>query len=74
MTFGYKSILVRNAIPEIKKAVREISIQKNIINNLHIIKKDYLGLNGYYVSGIILGLIKFGIISEKEIKINNQIY
>ncbi len=68
LTFGYKSILVRNAIPEIKKTVRQLSIQKNVIDSLHIIKEGHGSLNGYYVSGILLGLLKFGIVSEEDIQ------
>jgi hypothetical protein len=64
LTFGYKSILVRNAIPEVKNAVRQISTQKGIIDKLYT-AKGYKKLNGYYVSGIIEGLIKFTVISPE---------
>jgi len=62
LTFGYKSIIVRNAVPELKNTVRRISTQKNIIDKLYL-ARGYKKLNGYYVSGIIEGLIKFNIIS-----------
>lgn len=64
LTFGYKAILVRNAITDVRDTVRQLSIQKNIINNLHI-AKGMGSLNGYYVSGIIEGLIKYGVIDRK---------
>jgi len=64
LTFGYKSILVRNAIPEVKNTVREISQQKGILDNLYI-AKGCKKLNGHYVSGIIEGLIKFGVLPPR---------
>ena len=63
LTYGYKAILVRNSIKEIKDVVKEIATQKEIINNIYI-ARGYKKLNGYYVSGIIEGLIKFNIISS----------
>ena len=62
LTFGYKSIIVRNAVSELKNTVRRISTEKNIIDKLYI-ARGYKKLNGYYVSGIIEGLIKFNVIS-----------
>lgn len=67
LTFGYKAILVRNSIKEIKDVVKEIATQKEIINNTYI-ARGYKNLNGYYVSGIIEGLIKFNIIPPKYAK------
>ena len=67
LTFGYKAILVKNAIEDVKSAVKEISIQKDIIDNLYI-AKGYKKLNGYYVSGIIEGLIRLGVVSSKYIE------
>lgn len=64
LTFGYKSILVRNAIDEVKNAVKGLCFQKNCMDNLYI-AEGYNKLNGYYVSGIIEGLIKLNIISSK---------
>ena len=66
LTYGYKSILVRNAIVGVKNAVKEISIQKDIIDYLYI-AQGYKKLNGYYVSGIIEGLIKFNVISPEYV-------
>jgi hypothetical protein len=64
LTFGYKSILVRNAIDDVKNTVEQLSMQKNIIDKLYI-AKGLDKLNGYYVSGIIEGLIKHNIIPDK---------
>jgi len=71
LTFGYKSILVKNTIPEVKSMVRGILSKKKALKNLYI-SKGYLGLNGYYVSGIIEGLIKFNIISSKYVNTNYE--
>ena len=71
LTFGYKSILVRNAIDEVKNAVEEISIEKDIVDILYI-AKGYKKLNEYYVSRIIEGLIKFNIISPKGGWLGNE--
>ncbi|MEA3378973.1 MAG: HAD-IIB family hydrolase [Nanoarchaeota archaeon] len=67
ITFGYKSILVRNATNEVKKAVKNICFEKNCIDTLYI-AKGYGKLNGYYVSGIIEGLIKLNIVPQKYIQ------
>ena len=67
ITFGYKSILVRNAIDEVKKAVKNICFEKSCTDTLYI-AKGYGKLNGYYVSGIIEGLIKLNFISQKYIQ------
>jgi hypothetical protein len=68
LTYGYRSVLVRNAIDAVRHTVRHESIEQNTIDRLHIIKSDMGGLNGYYVSGIIQGLIKFKIIDSSYAK------
>jgi len=65
LTFGYKSILVRNAINEVKKAVKSICFEKNCTDALYI-AKGYGKLNGNYVSGIIEGLIRLNLVPEKK--------
>ena len=64
LTSGYKSIIVKNAIDEVKNTVKNVCFQRNCSDCLYI-AKGYKKLNGYYVSGIIEGLIKFGLIPEK---------
>ena len=63
LTSGYRAIMVRNARAEVKKAVEELAIKNNNLDNLYI-SKGYKKLNGYYVSGIIEGLINFNVVSE----------
>ena len=65
LTFGYSAILVRNAIPEVKKAIKKITKNRKV--NIYI-ARGYKKLNGYYTSGIIEGLIKRGLIDKKYAK------
>jgi len=62
LTFGYRAILVRNAIPEVRDTVQRIMSEKGIRERLYI-ARGYKKLNGYYVSGIIEGLIHFNVTS-----------
>ncbi|MBY9017281.1 MAG: HAD-IIB family hydrolase [Candidatus Lokiarchaeota archaeon] len=64
LIFGYKSILVRNATQRLKNIVRSKLHMHNLHKNVYF-AEGYRNLNGYYVSGIIEGLIKHGIISSK---------
>ncbi len=63
LTNGYWSVVVRNAIDDVKNKTIKIAMQKNILNKLWI-AKGYKNLNGYYVSGIIEGLVHFGFVDE----------
>ena len=67
LTSGYKAILVRNAIEKIRVTVKELMIQEGRLDNLYI-AKGYKKFNGYYVSGIIEGLIKHGLIDESNLE------
>ncbi|MFP4424605.1 MAG: HAD-IIB family hydrolase [Candidatus Woesearchaeota archaeon] len=60
LTAGYKAILVRNAIDEVREEVSRIAEEKQIPCNIYFAKGTD-EFNGYYVSGIIEGLIHFGI-------------
>ncbi len=66
LTSGYKSIIVRNAVSGVKKTAVKVLARKRILDRLYI-AKGYKRLNGYYVSGIIEGLIKFGVVSPKHL-------
>ncbi|MCF7861350.1 HAD-IIB family hydrolase [Candidatus Woesearchaeota archaeon] len=61
LTNGYNAILVRNAINDVKKTVKAICQKKGY--RLYI-AKGYKKLNGYYVSGILEGLIKMGVLDS----------
>ncbi len=71
LTQGYFSIMVRNTIPEVRNEVFNIAKEKGILNKIYI-AEGYGGLNGYYVSGIIEGMIKFKFISEKYLNCNTR--
>ena len=64
LTQGYFAVMVRNTIKTVQDTVLEIAQKKGIEERICTAKggKD---LNGYYVSGIIEALIKFGFVSEK---------
>lgn len=63
LTFGYNSIVVRNAMEEVREDIEE-NLKNNHVHEKLYIAKGYKKLNGYYVSGIIEGLINFGIVKE----------
>lgn len=60
LTAGYKAILVKNAIDEVREQVTEKAKEKGIIERIYFAKgnEEY---NGNYVSGIIEGLKYFGV-------------
>ncbi len=58
LTFGYKAIVVKNAIDDVKQAALSQAANKD---NIYIAKGTD-SLNGYYVSGIIEGLAHFNIL------------
>ncbi len=62
LTYGYCSILVRNAIPGVRVRVRKSWAGKKNAGSLQIINGPLGRLNGYYVSGIIIGLYRLGLI------------
>ncbi len=64
LSVGYKSILVRNATRDVRNVVKGLCFQENCEEMLYI-AEGYGKLNGYYVSGIIEGLIKFEVISKE---------
>ncbi|MGM5482078.1 MAG: HAD-IIB family hydrolase, partial [Nanobdellota archaeon] len=67
LTAGYNSILVRNSIPDVRRKVKNSLAKKSLINRLYI-SRGFKKLNGYYVSGIIEGLINLGLVSTSEIQ------
>ncbi len=67
LTRGYKAILVANAIEEIRTEVIGKSRERNLSSRLYLASgQTDLPLNGNYVSGILEGLVHFGIISRRE--------
>ena len=68
LTFGYRAILVRNALPEVRKQVRQTIKEKGIESFYEAKGWRSKNLNGYYVSGIIEGLIKTGLLEEEVLR------
>lgn len=63
LTCGCRAILVRNAVDDVREIATSKMAEKNMADRLYCAKGAY-GLNGNYVSGIIEGLIHFGVIQE----------
>ena len=64
LTQGYNAVMVRNTISEVREEVRKIAEKKNISSKIYT-AKGYKGLNGFYTSGVIEGLINFGFVEDK---------
>lgn len=66
LTFGYRAVLVRNAMDEVREKVRGIVQEKGFPEKVYFAKGQGT-LNGNYVSGVIEGMLHFGLISEDDI-------
>ncbi len=64
LTKGYYAIVVRNVLEEVREEVMRIAHQKGIEDHIYFAKGND-SLNGYYVSGIIEGLVALGFVSKK---------
>ena len=60
LTSGYKAVLVRNALDEVREKVEEEAKRQGIEDRIYFAQGSD-SLNGYYVSGVIEGLEHFGI-------------
>lgn len=61
LTFGYKAIIVRNAIDDVRREATRMATENGCLKKLYFAKGSNEG-NGYYVSGIIEGLGHFGLL------------
>ncbi len=69
LTGGYNAIVVANAIDDVRAEVKRIAEKKGVAHRVYFARgSDALSLNGNYVSGIIEGLLHFGIFDEEEWK------
>jgi hypothetical protein len=66
LTFGYRAVLVRNAIDEVREKVRRVVAEKGFPEKVYF-AKGHGKLNGNYVSGVIEGMLHFGLISEDDV-------
>lgn len=62
LTFGYKSIVVKNASEPFKEQVKTVASQKRVLEKVYFAKGDYDGMNGNYAAGILEGINFFGYI------------
>jgi HAD superfamily hydrolase (TIGR01484 family) len=59
LTSGLKTILVKNAMDEVRKEALEILSAKQMMHQLYFPKGNYCGMNGNYAAGVIEGLVHF---------------
>lgn len=67
LTYGYKSVLVGNASDDIKDEVESRHAQNGTTENLYI-ASGRGSLNGNFASGVLEGLVHFGVFSEDALK------
>lgn len=60
ITFGYKAILVRNAIDEVRDEIKSIAAKNGTLNQIYFARGTD-DQSGYYASGIVEGLQHFRI-------------
>ncbi|NEX21979.1 HAD-IIB family hydrolase [Thiorhodococcus mannitoliphagus] len=62
LTAGFSGVLVRNADDQLVEKVRE-AMADNPELKVYFAKGDFMGLNGYYTSGVIEGAYHYGLFS-----------
>jgi sucrose-6F-phosphate phosphohydrolase len=63
LTAGFCGVLVRNADEQLVKSVR-MAMEKNADLRVYFARGDFMGLNGYYTSGVIEGAYHYGIFED----------
>ncbi len=63
LTAGFSGVLVRNADEQLVKNVRT-AMEKNSDLKVYFAKGYFMGLNGYYTSGVIEGAYHYGIFDD----------
>jgi hypothetical protein len=66
LTAGYQAVLVGNATEEVRERMSELARVKKVDNKIYT-AGGMDGYNGNFVSGIIEGLLHFGLITPEEI-------
>ncbi len=66
LTSGCRGILVRNATDSVRNAVRRIAVENGLVERVYVADGHLPDLNGYYASGILEGLIHFGVLRGIE--------
>jgi hypothetical protein len=62
LTAGFRGVLVRNADDQLVENVRE-AMERNPSLKVYLAKGNFMGLSGYYTSGVIEGAYHYGIFS-----------
>lgn len=64
LTAGFRGVLVRNADEQLVKNVKMAMTENNDLK-VYFAKGSFMGLNGYYTSGVIEGAYHYGMFSDK---------
>jgi sucrose-6F-phosphate phosphohydrolase len=59
LTSGLQTILVKNAMDEVRKEAIETLSTRHMTNRLYLSKGKFCGMNGNYAAGVIEGLVHF---------------
>jgi sucrose-6F-phosphate phosphohydrolase len=59
LTSGLQTILVKNAMDEVRKEAVETLSAKNLLHRLYFPKGNFWGMNGNYAAGVMEGLVHF---------------
>jgi FMN phosphatase YigB (HAD superfamily) len=62
LTAGFRGVLVRNADDQLVENVRN-ALKRNPALKAYFAKGNFMGLSGYYTSGVIEGAYHYGIFS-----------
>ena len=67
LTHGYRAVLVANAIDDVRAEVEKVAREKGLLDRTYFAAGDPgRRLSGHYVSGILEGLLHFGILCKEE--------
>ena len=64
LTAGFSGVLVRNADEQLVKNVRE-AMAENPEIRAYFAKGGFMGLNGYYTSGVLEGAAYYGLFKNR---------
>jgi sucrose-6F-phosphate phosphohydrolase len=59
LTSGLQTILVKNALDEVRREALETLSAKNMLNRLYLPRGNFWGMNGNYAAGVMEGLVHF---------------
>ena len=59
LTSGLQAILVKNAMPEVRREAVKRLTAKNMLHRLYLPQGNFYGTNGHYAAGVLEGLVHF---------------